>query len=40
MALVSRERWEAIPQPERQGFAPLYPDFLVEIRSKSDDLAE
>ena len=38
VAWVSRERWEAIPETDRQGFAPLCPDFVVEIRSKSDDL--
>lgn len=40
VAWVSRQRWDAIPEPERQGFTPLCPDFLVEIRSKSDDLTE
>lgn len=37
---VSRERWDAISETDRQGFAPLCPDFIVEIRSKSDDLKE
>lgn len=40
IAWVSRERWDAISERERQGFAPLCPDFVVEIRSKSDDLKE
>ena len=38
VAWVSRDRWEAIPEKERQKFAPLCPDFVVEIRSASDDL--
>ena len=38
VAWVSRERWDSIPVADRQGFAPLCPDFVVEIRSKSDDL--
>ncbi|WP_332369645.1 Uma2 family endonuclease [Spirosoma telluris] len=37
---VSRERWDIISETDRQGFAPLCPDFIVEIRSKSDDLKE
>lgn len=38
VAWVSRKRWEAISETDRQGFAPLCPDFAIEIRSKSDDL--
>ncbi len=38
VAWVSRKRWDVIPEADRQGFAPLCPDFVVEIRSKSDDL--
>lgn len=37
---VSQERWEAISKTDKQGFAPLCPDFVVEIRSTSDDLKE
>ena len=37
---VSCDRWDAIPEKDRQGFAPLCPDFVTEIRSKSDDLKE
>ncbi len=37
---VSQERWDAISKTDKQGFAPLCPDFVVEIRSKSDDLKE
>jgi len=40
VAWISRERWEAIPESDRQDFAPLCPDFVIEIRSKSDDLKE
>ncbi|WP_017324348.1 Uma2 family endonuclease [Synechococcus sp. PCC 7336] len=35
---VSRERWDALTQEEKEGFAPLCPDFVVELRSKSDRL--
>jgi len=39
LAWVARSRWEALTLEERQGFAPLCPDFVVELRSKSDQLA-
>ena len=38
VAWVSRDRWDAISETDRQKFAPLCPDFVVEIRSASDDL--
>lgn len=36
---VRRERWDALTRGERQRFAPLCPDFLLELRSPTDDLA-
>ncbi|KAA6441595.1 Uma2 family endonuclease [Dyadobacter flavalbus] len=35
---VRNERWNAISKEEQEVFAPLYPDFVIEIRSKSDGL--
>jgi len=35
---VSRERWEALTPEEQEGFAPICPDFVVELRSKSDNM--
>jgi Uma2 family endonuclease len=35
---VKLERWQALTPKEREGFAPLCPDFVVELRSKSDNL--
>lgn len=35
---VSRDRWEALTPSEKEGFAPLCPDFVVELRSKTDSL--
>jgi Uma2 family endonuclease len=35
---VSRERWEALTPEEQEGFAPLCPDFVLELRSKSDNM--
>lgn len=37
-AWIRRERWEALTQEEREKFAPICPDFVVELRSKTDSL--
>jgi Uma2 family endonuclease len=36
---VRRERYEALSAEEREQFAPLCPDFVIELRSKTDRLA-
>ena len=33
-------RWAALTQDEKEGFAPLCPDFAVELRSPSDSLTQ
>jgi Uma2 family endonuclease len=38
LAWVRRERWEALSEEEQEGFAPLCPDFVIELRSRSDNL--
>ena len=35
---VKLERWEALTEEEKQGFAPICPDFVVELRSASDNM--
>jgi len=35
---VSRERWEALTPEEKTTFPKICPDFVVELRSKSDKL--
>ncbi len=35
---IKRERWEALTDEEQDGFAPLCPDFVIELRSRSDNL--
>lgn len=35
---VRRDRWEALTPKQREGFIPLCPDFVVELRSKTDSL--
>ena len=36
---LRRARWEALPEAQQNGFAPLCPDFVVELRSQQDRLA-
>ncbi len=35
---VKRERWNALTPEQQEKFAPLCPDFVVELRSPSDPL--
>src|SRR5262249_53118820 len=37
---VKREKWEALPKDQREGFAPLCPDFVIELRSRTDLLSD
>ena len=39
-AWVRRPRWDALGPAERERFLPLCPDFVTEVRSASDRLAE
>lgn len=38
LSWISNEKWEAIDAEKRERFAPICPDFLVEIRSKNDSI--
>src|SRR3954452_3412752 len=38
LAWVRRPRWDALTKEQRAKFPPLCPDFVVELRSPSDDL--
>lgn len=35
---IAMDRWEALSQEDREAFAPICPDFVVELRSRSDRL--
>ncbi|MBP0031261.1 Uma2 family endonuclease [Roseofilum sp. Guam] len=37
---VRQESWDALTPEQRKGFAPLCPDFVVELRSETDTLKE
>jgi Uma2 family endonuclease len=38
-AWVERPRWERLTAEERAGFPPICPDFVIELRSKTDALS-
>ncbi|MTJ49300.1 Uma2 family endonuclease [Dolichospermum sp. UHCC 0259] len=38
VAWVKLDRWEALTVEEREKFPPLAPDFVIELRSKTDRL--
>ncbi|MGH7436361.1 MAG: Uma2 family endonuclease [Polyangiaceae bacterium] len=40
VAWVRRERWDALSPEAKRKFAPLCPDFVVDLRSPSEDLAD
>jgi Uma2 family endonuclease len=37
-AWIVQARWDALTPEQRQGFAPICPDFVLELASQSDDL--
>lgn len=40
LSWIKFEKWLAIPAEQRKKFAPICPDFVVEIRSESDPLTK
>lgn len=37
-AWIKRERWEVLTAEQRRKFPPIAPDFVIELRSATDDL--
>ena len=35
---LRKEKWDKLSKEDKERFAPVCPDFVIEIRSKSDDL--
>jgi len=35
---LRRERWESLSDEQKESFAPICPDFVIELRSRSDTL--
>jgi Uma2 family endonuclease len=40
VAVIKRERWEALSEVEKEKFVPLCPDFVIEIKSAADRLKD
>ncbi|MFM6607128.1 MAG: Uma2 family endonuclease, partial [Dolichospermum sp.] len=38
VAWIKLEKWQALTEEEREKFPPLTPDFVIELRSKTDRL--
>ncbi len=36
---IRQERWDALTPEQRKSFVPLCPDFVIELRSESDNMA-
>jgi len=39
-AWISKERWNALSEEQKSKFPPICPDFIVELKSTSDDLID
>lgn len=37
---IATDRWEALSKEDREAFAPICPDFAVELRSRSDRMKD
>ena len=37
---ISKERWDALPEDDKERFAHICPDFVVELRSPRDSMPE
>src|SRR5256885_2104898 len=37
---VKREKWEHLTKQEKESFSPICPDFVVELRSKTDRVSQ
>jgi Uma2 family endonuclease len=38
VAWVELSRWQALTSEQRQKFPPIAPDFVIELRSRTDNL--
>ena len=38
VAWISNERWDSLTLEEQEKFAPICPDFVIELRSRTDSL--
>jgi Uma2 family endonuclease len=40
VAWIERDRWEALTLAQREQFPPIAPDFVIELRSRTDRLSD
>lgn len=40
VAWITRSRWDALTPEQRQKFPPIAPDFVIELRSRTDSLKD
>ena len=40
VAYIQKERWDKLTQEEKEKFPPIAPDFVLELKSKTDSLKE
>ncbi|WP_017326814.1 Uma2 family endonuclease [Synechococcus sp. PCC 7336] len=40
VAWIEQSRWDALTLQQRKGFAPICPDFVLELASETDDIGE
>ena len=40
VSFILKERWEALSEDEQEKFAPLCPDFVLELHSKNDSVRD
>jgi Uma2 family endonuclease len=40
VAWIKKDRWESLPIEDREKFPSICPDFVIELRSKSDSLSQ
>lgn len=38
VAWVSRDKWDTLSRKDKERFSPMCPDFVIEVRSKTDSL--
>jgi Uma2 family endonuclease len=37
---IKKEKWDSLSQEDKEKFAPVCPDFVIELRSKTDSLQQ
>ena len=40
MAWITNKRWQTLSEEEKEKFAPICPDFVIELRSRTDSLSQ